>query len=157
MPFQRGDMFLPWYGLVTHLALGTGSGFLVLAVIAPDRGPRPSLWLRLMRGSVLVWAGTISYGVYLWHVVVLELISRGPHARTLAGALLLWLAVLGGAIVLGAASWYLVERPLQRKIGAFQRRADSGLRAGQTSDLDAGVQSIGNGLNPAGVAVDHLA
>lgn len=155
-PFQHGDMFLPWYGLLTHVALGVGSGFLVLAAIAPDRGPRPSLWVRVLRGSVLTWVGTISYGIYLWHLVVLELISREPHARTFIGVLLLWLAVLGGAIVLGAASWYLVERPVQHAL----RRANGarGARArGRMTEVDVSVQSTLDPLNSSGVPVDHLA
>lgn len=156
-PFQHGDMFLPWYGLLTHLALGIGSGFLVLASIAPARGSRPSLWLRLLRSPGLTWAGTISYGIYLWHLVVLKFISREPEPRTLLGVLLLWLAVLGGAIVLGAASWYLAERPLQRVLKARERRDKPASTPKRMPGLDAGVQPVADGLNPAGVAVDHLA
>src|ERR1700750_1926062 len=31
VPAERTDMFLPWYGLFTHVALGLGSGVLVLS------------------------------------------------------------------------------------------------------------------------------
>jgi peptidoglycan/LPS O-acetylase OafA/YrhL len=121
VPVQHGDMFLPWYGLLTHLVLGIGSGFLVLAAIAPERERGPALCARLLRSPPLTWLGTISYGIYLWNRVVLQMINREPVPRTLPSAILLWLIVLGGAIVLGAASFYLVERPAQRWLRLRQR------------------------------------
>ena len=157
VPAQHGDMFLPWYGVLTHVALGVGSGLLVLAAIGVDHDRARRSWGRVLRSSQLVWLGTVSYGVYLWHLVVLELISRRPQARTVPDAIVLWLAVLGGAIVLGAASWYLVERPLQRTLKARERRNQRKITTRQVPAMDAGVHSIADGLNPAGVPVDHLA
>jgi peptidoglycan/LPS O-acetylase OafA/YrhL len=157
IPTQHGDMFLPWYGLVTHLALGAGSGLLVLAAIAVDRDRGQASWARLLGSAWLGWVGTVSYGIYLWHLMVLELISRRPDARSVAGAMVLWFAVLGGAVVLGAASWYLLERPLQRAFRARERRTGGTSGAGHTPNLDAGVHSVSERLNSPGVAVDHLA
>jgi peptidoglycan/LPS O-acetylase OafA/YrhL len=77
--------------------------------------------------------------------------------RTFVGAILLWLAVLCGGLVLGAASWYLIERPLQRVLRAREQREHRARAAGHTPEMDGGVQSRKDGLNPAGVAVDHLA
>jgi peptidoglycan/LPS O-acetylase OafA/YrhL len=127
---------------------------LVLAAIAPGREGGRASSVRFLRSPWLAWLGTISYGIYLWHLVVLELISRQPHPRTLAAAILLWLAVLVGAVVLGAASWYLVERPLQRALRARENKPRGG---GRAPEIDGGVQSLAEGLNPSGVAVDHLA
>ena len=60
-----------------------------------------SLDNRLLRNRVLCWFGTISYGLYLWHVIILRL---GPPA------------LLGASISIGiaAASYYLVERRFLR-------------------------------------------
>jgi peptidoglycan/LPS O-acetylase OafA/YrhL len=157
IPYQGGDMFLPWYGLATHLALGAGSGFLVLAAIRTGRDRGRGSRVRVLGSAWLAWMGTISYGIYLWQLVVLELISRRSLARTVAGASLLWLAVLGGAVVLGAMSWYLLERPLQRAVRDRQRGAKGAISGGRTPDLDVGVHSVTDPLNPSGVAVDHLA
>ena len=81
VPEQHGDIFLPWYGVATHLAIGIGSGLLVLAVIVPrDGGARP--WpLRVLGSPIAAWVGTISYGIYLWHLPALQLIERAllPH------------------------------------------------------------------------------
>jgi peptidoglycan/LPS O-acetylase OafA/YrhL len=61
-----------------------------------------------------VWLGTISYGMYLWHVPFLQTLDRwtgNPRgALAFAG---LFVATLAGAACLGTASWYLVERPAQ--------------------------------------------
>jgi peptidoglycan/LPS O-acetylase OafA/YrhL len=153
-PAQHGDLFLPWYGLLTHVALGVGSGFLVLAAIGLGR--RGTAGTLPLHSSFLAWLGTISYGIYLWHPVLLQLINH-HRERTLAGAGLLWLAVLGGAIVLGAVSWYLVERPSQRALRAYERRAQRGRGPGRSPETAVGVHSAADGLNSAGVAVDHLA
>lgn len=154
IPAQRADMFLPWYGLGTHLALGVGSGFLVLAAIGPQRTHGPGRCAHLLRGRVLTWLGAISYGIYLWNRVVLQLIHRQPEPRTLLSTSLVWLAVLGGTIGLGAVSWYVVERPLQRALRAGENRARGD---GRAPEIKAGVQSLTDRLNPSGVAADHLA
>jgi peptidoglycan/LPS O-acetylase OafA/YrhL len=155
-PAQHGDLFLPWYGLLTHVALGLGSGLLVLGAIGLGRRRRGNARTRRLAGSFVGWLGTISYGIYLWHPVLVQVINH-HRERTPAGAGLLWLAVLGGAIVLGAASWYLIERPSQRVLRAYERRARRGSGPGRSPQTAVGVQSVTDGLNSAGVAVDHLA
>ena len=157
VPVQGGDMFLPWYGLLTHVALGAGAGLLVLAAIGPPRESGTPRLSRLLRGRSLTWLGTISYGVYLWNRVVIQVISQQPATRALPGAVLLWLVALVGALALGAASWYLVERPLQRALRAKERRSAGPGTFGRRRDADAGVQSVADGLNPAGVTADHMA
>jgi peptidoglycan/LPS O-acetylase OafA/YrhL len=68
--------------------------------------------------------------------------------------MVIWLVVLGATIGLAAASWYLVEQPLQRAVRARENGAHG---AGHAPDLDAGVHSVAGRLNSSGVAVDHLA
>ena len=53
--------------------------------------------VRWLRNGVLVWFGTISYGLYLWHYFILQL---GPPP--LVGG--------GVSIAIAAASWYGIER-----------------------------------------------
>lgn len=157
VPMQHRDLVLPWYGLVSHALLGLGSGLLVLGVMVA----RPDRRLRVLSHPVFAWVGTISYGIYLWHLPVLDLIA--PHllpaarAGALDDAALTWLVVVAGAVACGAASWYLVERPLQR-LFASRGRGRAGRRApGRMAEMDVPVQSTLDPLNSAGVAVDHLA
>lgn len=62
---------------------------------------------RYLTNKVLVWIGTISYGLYLWHypvfILTRERITESP----------LGILVLGGAASVGCAalSYYLVEKP----------------------------------------------
>ncbi|HEV3054171.1 MAG TPA: hypothetical protein VGX45_05910, partial [Solirubrobacteraceae bacterium] len=77
--------------------------------------------------------GTISYGIYLWHDAVLAAIlgrttvpSGAASPLTTLGA---FAATVAGAIVLGAASWYLVERPAQRRWRPRRRAAVAAVAA----------------------------
>jgi peptidoglycan/LPS O-acetylase OafA/YrhL len=121
MPWQHGDLFLPLYGLPTHCAIGLASAALLLPAVgvgdcAPGVRGAP---LALLRSSSMVWLGTISYGIYLWHVSALQQIAGYTSAAAVpaSAAFTVRLLVEGVAagVALGAASWYLVERPAQRR------------------------------------------
>jgi peptidoglycan/LPS O-acetylase OafA/YrhL len=88
--------------VIASLVLGTGTGVRWL-------GFRP-----------LAWMGEITYGFYLWHIPLLVL-ARGTGA--LPSGIVLGLAVLPIAIAFGAASWYLIERPIMRRAARLPRAA----------------------------------
>lgn len=116
-----------WLGLPTKFVLVYGakayakellyslSAFFLLlpAVFGPqDRG----ITRRFLRLGPMVYLGTISYGIYLWHQAFIEKIHQwggwsdnplpnGPFLVHVLGALAL-------AIAAATASWYLVERPI---------------------------------------------
>lgn len=57
----------------------------------------------------LVWLGTISYGLYLWHPLIGAIVpGLPPPGWTRFGAL------TAASILIAAASWYGLGRPLQR-------------------------------------------
>jgi len=67
----------------------------------------------------MVYLGTISYGIYLWHQAFIEKVHQwggwsgnplpsGPFLEHVVPALAL-------TIVVASASWFLVERPLLRR------------------------------------------
>jgi peptidoglycan/LPS O-acetylase OafA/YrhL len=80
-----------------------------LAAIAVAVSLRPA---RLLSLPPLRFLGTISYGVYLWHLpVLLWLRTRGQLSDRPLDALV---AVLLPTLAIATASWYLVERPCLR-------------------------------------------
>lgn len=114
-----------------------------LALLMPAVfGPAEDGWLRaLWRWRPLVWVGTVSYGLYLWHVGVLERLADrapglvSPDHRGWEGLLpqqmessmvALLVATFGGALSVAALSWYLLERPLQRWRAALDRGRSRG-------------------------------
>jgi acetyltransferase len=98
--------------------MGIGSGLILVAVLEGQ-------WLRRTI-EVLAPIGLISYGVYLWHWVVLATIehhglhpvSTSDEIGTLGQVLLLLVLTLPLAL----ASWLLVERPLLQRTTWWERR-----------------------------------
>jgi len=92
------------------LALNLGMAAMIVCLV---QSPGP-----LLRGvfefAPLVWLGRISYGVYLWHMVVYGIPGRIPwlHGRCP------WPATIALTVAVAAASYHLLERPLLR----FKRR-----------------------------------
>jgi peptidoglycan/LPS O-acetylase OafA/YrhL len=123
VPAQHGEYFLPSYGVVTHLAVGLAAALFVLPAVVPARARRRNRPMALLCSPIMIWLGTISYGLYLWHQPFRDLIDGwlGAPQGALAFGLLFVLTLAGG-IALGAASWYLVERPAQAWARARERR-----------------------------------
>ncbi len=65
----------------------------------------------------LAWVGVVSYGVFLWNTTVLDQLSAAGFEPPLGlHPYLAWpLATAGGTLLLAAASWYGLERPLLRR------------------------------------------
>jgi peptidoglycan/LPS O-acetylase OafA/YrhL len=79
---------------------------LVVAAAVAGRGPA----VRWMAVRPLAWIGLVSYGVYIWHVPLLLFMHRIGVAPD--GFFLTLPLLLAPTLLVSAASWYLVERPL---------------------------------------------
>ncbi len=92
-----------WLGHVVR-DLPAGVGF-AMVVVAVAQGPAHLLGSAPMRRL-----GDYSFGVYLWHMPVIYVLrhqDRWPDSPWQAFAV-----VLAIAVAVGAASWYLLERPI---------------------------------------------
>jgi len=79
---------------------------------------QPSLIRRSLRTRPMLFAGMISYGIYLWHVPMIQeiesvvyhhgILSPTPHYNFAAITIL----TLAATIVVATISWYVIERPL---------------------------------------------
>lgn len=82
-----------------------------------------ALPLRLLTARGVVWLGTVSYGTYLWHVPIRNwLIERGVTRLGLPSTPTLAVCTFVLAVAFGAASWYLLERPLMRRFASGANR-----------------------------------
>lgn len=72
---------------------------------------------RVLGNRLLAWVGLVSYAVYLWHVVVIDFLHKEfnliGHSPTYQFAALA-LPALIASVTIGAASYYLLERPILR-------------------------------------------
>ncbi len=103
-------------GTLGHVVLDlpAAAGF-ALVVVGLVAGPPGLLELRPVR-----WLGTVSYGLYLWHLPILyALREEGVLPR---GALVAMVAVLVPSLVMAALSWYGLERPVLRAGRRSRRR-----------------------------------
>jgi len=89
------------------ILVGLATIVLVVAALQPQRGVAASL----LSWPPLVWIGLISYGLYLYHLVVYVWLSPERVGVEGAGLLVLRLAVVFG---LAATSYLLIERPIRR-------------------------------------------
>lgn len=91
-------------GLPLLLALGLAAAVAAAATF-PDTA---ALWHRPLR-----YVGEISYGIYLWHVlVILSVVQRNLG---LQGPKLL-VFVLAGTLLLAACSWHFLEKPNMARV-----------------------------------------
>ncbi len=101
VPVQPGQTF------GRFLVNGFSALFLLLPAILGSRR-RPRLSLSVLASAPLVWLGTISYGIYLWHTPV---IKKYKQLEADPSMLELLVITVGATLVLSWLGHVLVERP----------------------------------------------
>jgi peptidoglycan/LPS O-acetylase OafA/YrhL len=129
LPFPSQPAFPPHWshaGFQLEHCVYTLCGFLIVAPAALRLAER-SRSLAVLRRPAVAWLGLASYGIFLSHYQVVSHLA--PRFEDLGGWAMLPVAALAVAIaiVFGAVSWYLVERPLMRispswRMGMGRRR-----------------------------------
>ncbi len=105
--------------VIKHLLYGVIAAFLLLPGFlgVGDTPPGPaterSWWWRLLSSPIAVYLGTISYGVFLWHLVLLRFVQNALGLPVFAGGFwIVWPLVVLASIAFASASWWLLERPI---------------------------------------------
>jgi peptidoglycan/LPS O-acetylase OafA/YrhL len=138
---MMGVLELPW-GVIAYNANPTAGGsitahifygaigllFLLAATSAEMRGS--GVVRRMLRNRGALWLGTVSYGIYLWHLPVIGAVTRFVGRGWLPNNNAVQLAaVVVGTTVAASLSWVLLERPIVRSRivrGGRLRPASSG-------------------------------
>jgi peptidoglycan/LPS O-acetylase OafA/YrhL len=122
------DLYL---GLFTLVSLAIGA-ILIVLVLWP-----PAWALRMLRARPLTWIGRISYGVYLWHWPIREILC--PNIQTAP----IWRIVVTVAvsITVAALSFYFVETPFLRLKERFVRSKSEKMEVDQRELLTADCQT----------------
>ncbi len=112
LPWGSGGNYTPVGWAVQHVMYTAVAVLAMLAALSAEG--KGDNWVRSwLAGFPMAWIGKISYGIYLWHVPMVityqEVFGDGIGVRVSPIPLALW--TVATAIPLGAASWYLVERP----------------------------------------------
>lgn len=122
------------FGLVDFTLIGiTTAALMLISVMRTD-----SILGALFRWSVLTWIGRISYSVYIWHMPGMKVLSAErliAHGLPPVAAESVRFVAM---ILLGAASYYLLERTcmkLKRRFSPQGRAQDRALPENQESGL----------------------
>jgi peptidoglycan/LPS O-acetylase OafA/YrhL len=108
--------------LFCHFLYGV-SAFLL---VSPFCIATPSLLSKVLSFRIFTWFGTISYGVYLWHMAFLSgnfAERHMPYNENDGQVLTRFLVVVPLSIVLATLSYYFLERPIMRLVGRDSRKA----------------------------------
>ncbi len=96
--------------LITMALTALISALVVLPAVIGEHSDGPMA--RALRRRTISWIGMVSYGIYLWHLLVMRWLEETWQLKDF------W-PLLGATVVLtipiAAASWYLVEAPLLRR------------------------------------------
>jgi len=126
-PIAGPRSFVPptaWQSVSKHLLYGATAALVLLPLVLHRDAGDPAR--RVLASRPLRWLGEISYGMFLYHLVVLTLVFRWTDRTPFAGGgfLPVFTLTLAVTIAVSAASYVLLERPALRRKWLFTGAAD---------------------------------
>ncbi|TMK40754.1 MAG: acyltransferase [Actinobacteria bacterium] len=120
-------------------------------ILAPALGvtARPHPFQRALGWRPLLWVGQVSYGLYLWHLVMVRKLDDAGLPQAIGRPTYI-AAALAAALAAAAASFYLVERPILR---LAHRRTRTG--APRAPGAGAGAGAADPSATAADLGDDH--
>jgi peptidoglycan/LPS O-acetylase OafA/YrhL len=104
-------------------------GFHLLIVVALATAPSSVLLGRLLDNPVVTWLARISFGIYIWHYVVLELVRHYWVPEMTHGTMsdpgkfmLTSVVITVLTVVIAALSWSLLELPVINWARGLEKR-----------------------------------
>lgn len=94
-----------------HVTIASLGAFVLVALVAINAG-HP--WLAPLRTRPLIYLGTISYGLYLWHYPITELSLELKAILGVEPGPILWAAEAFLSLAAAVVSWHLIEKPILR-------------------------------------------
>lgn len=121
-----------WASALSETGMVLASGWVVLCAAQGYAD-------RILTRGVLVYVGTISYGIYVWHLIV-PFIAETAHIHLPADrglARLLYVSV--GTLALASTTWWLFERPAMALKARFEYEARTRQRPVAAADSDRAI------------------
>ncbi len=110
--YRLFEPYTRWQYMGKHVLFAVVGATLVASAVlaAPGRG----VVGRVLGNRVALWLGLVSYGIYLWHVTVLQVLEELGFQRSLHfhPFLVVTAVTLALTSAIAALSWYFAERPL---------------------------------------------
>ena len=132
----------PGESVVKELLYGVVALLVVTAALVAARDSRVAL---VLGHPVARWTGRVGYGVFLWHLLVLDGVMALLDTPLFGGnALPVAVLTVAGSLLVAWASWVLLERPLLDRLSrpVSTQRGGVGQRR-QQQDAEQGQQPPG--------------
>ena len=111
-PYTFGEGSVSQAFVRHYLYLAAAAFFVIPGFLGTDGW---GTWRRLLASPLMVYLGTLSYGIFLWHLFVLETASHVFGIPGFSGWFwLLWPLTVIGTVGCAHVSYVLIERPAQQ-------------------------------------------
>jgi peptidoglycan/LPS O-acetylase OafA/YrhL len=113
-----------------YLVVAVATAAIIVRLVVPCSTQIARGYVAVFSFPPVVWIGAISYGIYLWHVVVFDVSKRAFDIDTQDRRILFAPVLLLATIAVAALSYYVVERPFLRLKDERFRARLGGVRRG---------------------------